>query len=107
MQALGAVPVSVMGVAGELPKAPFLCCWHDVKFPFVHCKSPVHGCGGFSNARVTVGSKQKPQKTRGCADVVKEVLACVPFDRRKSRDMQPTNESPFAAVRLRQRVTKG
>ena len=58
MQALGGVPVSVTVVANVFRNAPLLCCWHEVKLPFVQSVSAVHVCGGFSKERVMSGSKQ-------------------------------------------------
>ena len=91
MQTFGDVPVSVMVVAALFRNAPLLCCRHERKFPFVHCPSAVHECGGFSKACVRVASKQKPQKTRACAPVAKEVFVCVPLDRPKGTGRQPMN----------------
>src|SRR5437867_9931352 len=85
MQALGGVPVSVTVVANGFRNAPLLCCRHDVKFPFVHCESAVHECGGFSYAPLISASKQKPQKTRACAEVENAVFVCVSSTARSRR----------------------
>src|SRR2546426_5622121 len=96
MQTFGGVPDSLIVVAKVFRNAPLLCWLHAVKFPFVHCASEVHGCGGFSNANVKFGSKQKPQKTRASWLLLKEVFVCVPVDRPKSTGRQPMNE-PLAS----------
>ena len=94
MQTLGGVPVSLIVVANVFRNAPLLCCRQEVKDPFVQSVSAVHVCGGFSNATVTSGSKQKPQKTRGWAAVLKEVFVCVSVERMKSTGRQPRNVEP-------------
>src|SRR5437867_10609207 len=92
MQTLGGVPVSLMLVAKGLRNAPLLCCWQYLKLPFVQSVSAVHRCGGSSYAPLKSASKQKPQKTRACAAVAKEVNVCVPLDRLKSTGRQPMKE---------------
>src|SRR5216117_756654 len=83
MQTLGGVPVSLIVVANVFRNAPLLCCRQEVKDPFVQSVSAVHVCGGFSNATLTSGSKQKPQMTRAWAAVLKEVFVCVLVDSRR------------------------
>src|SRR6266581_2939522 len=96
MQTLGGFPVSVMVVANGFRNAPLLCCRQESKLSprATQWASEVQGSGGLANCEERLGSKQKPQKTRAWAAVVKELFVCVSVERVKSTGRQPRNVEP-------------
>src|SRR5215467_3833968 len=80
--AFGTEPVSLMRVANGFRKAPALCWRQDSKLSprATQWASSPHASGGFAKAELMTSSKQKPQKTRGCAPLTNEALVCVPVE---------------------------